>query len=160
MERPVEPNRADHLADLDVFADLDADLGEMAVAGRQPVAVIDLDHAAIAAGPARRHHLAVGGDAHRIALSGAEVEAGVHCRSPEEGSLRTPKPLVNSTSPTTGLRYGTSASVWFRPLHLGAIDIDAVELTLERAGVGRELHRNEQAAHAAARQSPLRAATC
>src|SRR5882757_9866062 len=40
-------DRADHLADLDEVADLDVDLGQMAVAGRQSVAVIDLDHAAI-----------------------------------------------------------------------------------------------------------------
>src|SRR5204863_5083698 len=46
-------DRADHLADLDDLADLDVDLGEMAVAGRQSVAVVDLDHAAIAALPAR-----------------------------------------------------------------------------------------------------------
>src|SRR5947207_917065 len=43
---------ADHLADLHDIADLDVDCGEMAVAGGEPVAVIDLDHAAIAALPA------------------------------------------------------------------------------------------------------------
>src|SRR5262249_16821067 len=43
---------ADHLADPDDIADLDVDLGEMAVARGESVAVIDLDHAAIAALPA------------------------------------------------------------------------------------------------------------
>src|SRR5437762_9881968 len=52
----------DHLADLHDLADLDIDLGEMAVAGRKSVAVINLDHAAVTAGPAGRDHLAVGGD--------------------------------------------------------------------------------------------------
>src|ERR1700741_4638379 len=47
-------DRADHLSDLDLLADLDVDFGEMAVAGRQPVAVIDLDHPPIATAPSRR----------------------------------------------------------------------------------------------------------
>src|SRR6266850_8317331 len=41
---------ADHLADSDLVADFHADLGQMAVAGRQAIAVIDFHHAAIAAG--------------------------------------------------------------------------------------------------------------
>src|SRR6516225_306058 len=43
---------ADHLSDPDGVADLDVDLREMAVAGRKPVAMVDLDHAAVAAAPA------------------------------------------------------------------------------------------------------------
>src|SRR5262249_1121340 len=58
---------ADHLADLPDLADLDVDLGEMAVAGREPIAMVDFDHAAVAAGPSSRHHFAVGGDADGIA---------------------------------------------------------------------------------------------
>src|SRR5690349_15144113 len=76
---------ADHLTDLDDVPDLHVDLREMAVAGGQPVAVVDLDHAAIAAAPARRDHLAVGSGAHGIAGLGAEIEAGVHRGSTEEG---------------------------------------------------------------------------
>src|ERR1700712_429113 len=45
-------DRADHLSDLDDIADLDVDFRQMAVAGREPVAVVDLDHPAVAAGPA------------------------------------------------------------------------------------------------------------
>src|SRR6266403_515293 len=44
---------ADHLADLDLIADPDADLRQMAVAGRQAVAMVDFHHAAVAAGPSR-----------------------------------------------------------------------------------------------------------
>src|SRR5215831_18000286 len=76
---------ADHLSDLDDIADLDADLGQMAVTRRQPVAMVDLDHAAIAAAPARRYHLAVRGRAHGIAHRGAEIEAGMHRGPTEEG---------------------------------------------------------------------------
>src|SRR4051794_8749657 len=44
-------DRADHLSDPDKIADPDVDLRQMTVAGRQAVAVVDLHHAAIAAGP-------------------------------------------------------------------------------------------------------------
>src|SRR6266850_2071882 len=43
---------ADDLADLDVLADRDVDLGQMAVTRHHPVAVVDLDHPAVAAVPA------------------------------------------------------------------------------------------------------------
>src|SRR4051794_9569104 len=46
-------DRADHLADFDLIADFDADLGQMAMAGRQAFAVVDFHHAAITAGPTR-----------------------------------------------------------------------------------------------------------
>src|SRR6266403_4797433 len=44
---------ADHLTDLDLIANPDADLRQMAVAGRQAVAMVDFHHAAVAAGPSR-----------------------------------------------------------------------------------------------------------
>src|SRR5215470_519963 len=75
---------ADHLTDPDDVAVLDVDLGEMAIACRQAVAVVDLDHAAITAAPARRDHLAIRGCAHGIACLRAEIEAGVHGRTAEE----------------------------------------------------------------------------
>ena len=75
---------ADHLTDLDRVANLDVDLRQMAVAGRQTVAVVDFHHAAVAARPSRRDHLSVRGGAHRIAHRGAEIETGVHRRAAEE----------------------------------------------------------------------------
>src|SRR5215467_5178023 len=77
-------NLADHLSDPDGIADLHVDLREMAIARRQPVAVIDLDHAAIAAGPSGRNDLAVGGSADEIACLCAKVETGVHGGSAEK----------------------------------------------------------------------------
>src|SRR3954469_10580234 len=76
---------ADYLTDFDDLADLDIDLGEMAVAGRQAIAVINLDHAAIAALPARRYDLAAGRRAHGVAGGGTEIEPGVHRRPAQEG---------------------------------------------------------------------------
>src|SRR5262249_49504184 len=75
---------ADDLADLHVLTDLDQDRREVAVARREAVAVIDLDHATVATRPSGRRHRAVRGDAHRIAGRRAEIEAGVHGGPAEE----------------------------------------------------------------------------
>ena len=84
-------NGADQLTDLHDVADLDVDLGEVAVARRQAIAMVDFNHAAIAASPSRRHHLAVRGDAHGIARRGTEVEAGMHRGAAEEGIVADTK---------------------------------------------------------------------
>src|SRR5262245_47104554 len=75
----------DHLADLHDITDLDVARREMPVAGGEPVAVVDLDHAAIAALPARCDDLAVGGGADGIAGGGAEIQARVHRGPSQEG---------------------------------------------------------------------------
>ena len=75
------PGRADLADDLpgpDRLADAHVDRGEVAVAGGQAVAMVDVDHPAIAAAPARRRHLAVGGGAHRIAGLAVQIEPGMH----------------------------------------------------------------------------------
>src|SRR6478672_13743652 len=84
-------DRADDLADFDQIADLHADLGQMAVAGRQAVAVVNFHHAAIAAGPARGHHFAVRGRPHRIAGCRAEIETGMHRWAAEEWIVADPE---------------------------------------------------------------------
>src|SRR5262245_29559263 len=68
---------ADDLADLDRLADLDVDCRQVAIAGREPVAVVDLDHLAVAAVPAGGGDRAVRRGAHRIAGVAAHVETGV-----------------------------------------------------------------------------------
>src|SRR5262245_13449011 len=75
---------ADDLAGLDRMADLGVDAGEVAVARRDAVAVVDLDHLAVAALPAGECHRAVRGCAHRVAGLAAHVEAGVHRRRFQE----------------------------------------------------------------------------
>src|SRR5262249_11228680 len=69
---------ADDLTDLDRVAALGVDAGEVAVARRHAVAVVDLDHLAVAALPAGKCHCAVRGRAHRVAGIAAHVEAGMH----------------------------------------------------------------------------------
>ena len=125
----------------------------MAVAGGQAVAVVDLDHAGRSrrssppSPPCRPRWRAP--DRRCAARKSSPVcIAG----RPRNGSLRTPKPEVNSTSPTTGLRYGTSARVRFSRSTWARVDVDAIQLALETAGVGRRLDRHERAAHAAARR--------
>src|SRR5689334_6787253 len=75
---------ADDLPDADRLTDLDVDLRQMRVARGKAVAVIDLDHLAVAAVPARDRHRPGGGRACRLAGVGAEVEAGVHRGCPDE----------------------------------------------------------------------------
>src|SRR5262244_1861802 len=75
---------ANHLSDPDDIADLDVDLGQVAVACRQTIAVVDFDQAAIAAAPSGRYHLAVRGGAHGIACLCPEIQAGMHRGSAEE----------------------------------------------------------------------------
>src|SRR6202041_3947306 len=45
------PDRTDHLSNLDLVADLDADFGQMAVAARQAVSMGDFDPPAHTPGP-------------------------------------------------------------------------------------------------------------
>src|SRR5204862_476583 len=58
--------------------------GEVAVARCHAVAVVDLDHLAVAALPAGECHRAVCGRAHRVARLAAHVETGVHRRRFQE----------------------------------------------------------------------------
>src|SRR6266852_6072486 len=134
---------ADNLADLDVLADGDVDLGEMAVACRQTVAVIDLDQLAVAAVPTRRGDGAGRGGADRIAGIAAEVEAGMHRRAAEEridahAEARCGVDLADHRFADRDRGHG--ARELFR---LDARQADAMELALERVGVGGEPERYE-----------------
>src|SRR5262245_6276179 len=71
---------ADDLSSLDRLADAHLDRGEVAVAGGEAVAVVDIDDAAVAAAPSRGGDGAVGGGAHRIAGLAMQVEPGMHGR--------------------------------------------------------------------------------
>src|SRR6266568_2651720 len=76
---------ANDLPDLDLLADLHFDLRHVAVARREAVAMVDLDHVAVAAAPARGFDDAVGGGADRVAGLAAEVEAAMHRGPAQEG---------------------------------------------------------------------------
>src|SRR5688500_13225222 len=75
---------ADDVTGAHPLADLHGDVGEMPVARREPVAVVDLDHLAVAALPSGNGDAAVGGGARRIAGLAAEIDAGVHGRRADE----------------------------------------------------------------------------
>ena len=57
----------------------------MAVARRDALAMLDLDHVAVAAGIARVHDLARGGGAHDRAFLGAQIDAGMKRPAHAEG---------------------------------------------------------------------------
>src|ERR1700733_1630006 len=76
---------ADGLAGLDVFADLDVDFREMSVTGREPIAMIDFDHTAIAAAPAGGNHGSGRRYMDRFSGVAAEIEAGMHRGPSDEG---------------------------------------------------------------------------
>src|SRR5215218_3114448 len=76
---------ADERAGRNLLAGDDPDRGEVGVAGREAVAVVDLDHAAVAAGIFGRRDRAGGGRPRVGAVFGLEVEPGVHRRSAGEG---------------------------------------------------------------------------
>ena len=88
------------------------DLRQMAITGRKPVAVIDLDHLAVAAAPAGGGHRAAGSRVDRFAKLATEIDARMHGRHVQEWSTARRKFEVVSISPFTGLRNGTETSAW------------------------------------------------
>src|ERR1700737_1942992 len=124
------------LSDPDLVADLDVDFRQMAVAGRQAVAMVDFHHAAIAARPPRGRYFSVRGGAHRIAGSCAEIEARMHGGTAEERIAADPEAggEFNLADHRLAIRHQRKRSV--QPLDLAAGDADPVELTLESARVG------------------------
>src|SRR3984957_20553914 len=123
----------------------------MAVAGRQTIAVIDLHHAAIAAGPSGRGYFSVRRGAHGVAHGGAEIEARMHGWAAEEwvGSDSEAGGEFDFADHGLSIRHQRQGPV--ETLHLGAGDVDSVELALEQAGVCGKLDGNVGATHAHAR---------
>src|SRR5665811_916962 len=74
---PGRADPADDLADAHRLTDLHVNLREMAVTGGQAIAVVDLDHVAIAAFAAGDAHFAGGGGVHRFAGFAAQVDTGM-----------------------------------------------------------------------------------
>ena len=138
---------ADDVADLDVLADAHVDRRQMAVAGRELVAVVDLDHLAVAAVPAGGDDGAGGGGAHRIAGVAAHVHAGVHRRTTEEriGAHAERGAYIDLAGDRLAHRnMHEDARIAVR---LRARDGDAIDELVERVGTGaRRLHRDERPA--------------
>ncbi len=131
---PGRTDPADDFADAHGLAYFHVDLGEMAVAGGQAIAVIDLNHVAIAAFAAGDAHSAGGGSVHRFSGFAAQVDAGVN-GGPAQERVQTHaerRTHVDLTGHRLAHRHGD------QPLRilvdLGARDINAVELAIESAG--------------------------
>src|SRR4051794_30347997 len=119
----------------------------MAVTGRQAVAVIDLHEAAVAARPARRDDFSIRGGAHRIAGSGAEIQAGMHRGPADEWVAAHAEARRELDLADHRLAIGHKRQRAIEAIDLGAGDVDAIKLALEGPGVRPELHRDEGAAH-------------
>ena len=113
---------------------LTVDLRQMAVAGGKPVAVVDLDHVAVAAFAAGDGHLAGGGGVHRLADVAAQVDAGMHGGAAEERihAHAEGRTHVDFAGDRLAHRHGEQRVGVL--VDLGAREIDAVELAVEGAG--------------------------
>src|SRR3546814_20905032 len=80
---PGRSHQRHDLPALHALVGLDEDLGEVAVACLDALAVVDLDQIAVAAGAPRALDDAVGGRIDRRADRAGDIDAGVHRRSEE-----------------------------------------------------------------------------
>src|SRR5262249_23928562 len=146
---PGRTDLADDLPGLDRLADANGDRRQVAVAGRQSVAVIDVDHAAVAAAPARGGHGAVGGGVHRIAGLAMEIEPGVQGRRAQEWSDADAEAGLQIELAVDRLAHGNGAESAREPGDLRACDLDAMKLALEAHGILGHLRGNERTANRA-----------
>src|SRR5262245_5601826 len=126
---------ADDLAGLLGIADLAVHAGKVAVAGREAVAVVDVDHLAVAALPAGDGHGTVGGGAHRIAGLPGHVEPGVHRGRAQERIDAHAEARGGVDVARHRLADRHIAERTRQPVELGTGKADAVDVPLEAAGV-------------------------
>src|SRR5215470_126166 len=140
---------ADDLPGPDGLADVNVDRRQMTVAGRQSVAVINVDHAAAAAAPARGGHRAVGGGAHRIAGLAVKIEPSMHGRPAQERVDADAEARLQIELALDRLAHGNGAQRAREPTDLRARDLDAVKLPLEAHRTLGQLRRDEWTAERA-----------
>ena len=140
---------ADDLSDLDVLPDADVDLGQMSVARRETIAVVDLDHLAVTALPAGVAYRAGGGGFHRIAAVAAKIEPGMHRGSPEErvDAHAVARTLIELAGQRLADRHALHGAV--EAFDMRARDADALQPLLECRAVRQGTHRHEGSAGAA-----------
>src|SRR5262249_9455036 len=126
---------ADDLANANGLTFADVERRQVSVPRRQPVAMIDLDHLAVAAAPAGRSDLAGRGRADRVAHIAAHVEPGMHGERAHERihSDAEAGRCIDLAGEWLADRHGRQGA--FQVLDLAARDIDAIELPFERATV-------------------------
>src|SRR6185312_273538 len=81
---PCRAEAADRLPDVNLLPDRHVDFREVTVSRRETVAVIDLDHLAVAAAPGGDSYGSGRGGVNLVAGVAAEVDAGVHRRGVNE----------------------------------------------------------------------------
>src|SRR6266702_400941 len=136
---------AQHLADRHRLPDPDVDRGKMSIAGGEAVAVVELDHLAVAATPAGGRHRAVRRGADRIAYLRVDIQSRVHGGGAEEriDARAEARHEVDLAHDRLADRHmGQRAR---EPIDLAADDVDALDLALEGAGIGRRARRDEGA---------------
>src|SRR5450759_556200 len=138
---------AEGLSDAHRLSHFHVDLGHVAVARGKSVVVVDLDHIAIAALPAGDADRAVGGDAHRIALVAAQVDAGMNRRPLHEWIHAHAERRTHIHFADHRFAYRNGNQRVAVTVDLRARVIDAIELALERAGARmRRFDRHERTA--------------
>src|SRR3954465_6236427 len=139
---------SEDLADPHRLADPGFDLRHMPVTGRKTVAVVDLDHLAVAAAPAGSGHRAGRGGVDCLAGFAAEVDAGVH-RWPAEERI---EPHAESGRQVDfafdRLSHRDRTERPGQAIDLRAGEIDAGDLAVEIAAAVRRRHGNEGTAGA------------
>ncbi len=142
------PGAADDLADLDGLPDVHVDRREMPIAGGEAVAVVDLDHAAIAAAPPGGSDGAVRGCMHGLAGLGVEIEPRMHRRRAGEGIGAHAEGRGHLELAVDRLAQRHRDQRAGQPVELHPRDADAMELVLEAVGASWQPRRNERPADA------------
>src|SRR5262245_14769379 len=127
----------DGLPDPYFVADAHIDRGKMGISRRKPVAVIDLDHLAVAAAPSGMAHGSGRGGAHRLAFVSAQIDAGVHRCSVEKriDADAESGAHVDLAGDWLADRHGDERAR--ERIDLRPVELHAVELALKRARLGK-----------------------
>ena len=138
-------NPADDATACDALAHFHIDGGEMRVARGQAIAMIDLDHVAIAADDIGFHHLAGSGGPHRGTLMGLEIDARMHRYGPREGIGPGAERACRLEFRRHGTGDGQGVDNATHPFGLLDIKLHLRQFQLERPGILASLERHQRA---------------
>jgi hypothetical protein len=109
--------------------------------------MVDVDHPAIAAAPARRRHFAVGGGTHGVASLAVQIEPGMHGRRTRERVHAHAETGRRLDVAVDRLAHGNAADGTRQPHDLRARGFDAMKLALEAERVLCHRRGEKRAAH-------------
>ena len=75
----AQTNKADRIATMHVLSGSDGEVGQVAVAGADPVTVVDHDGTAVAAHEVSKDHHAIGGRHHALTIRGCDIYSAMKC---------------------------------------------------------------------------------